>query len=508
MTVEYGLGSGWQLELPETITALKLVGLLLLVSACGGGGGGGSGGESATSSPTPPIPVLSLSSSENEVQVDTEFDLTWSSSDATSCSATGDWSGEKALSGDEPVIETVAGNKTYSLSCSGAGGEQSVSVDVEITPAPDLTVSRTTYQITLVESRTITMGVNSWVLNFYRNEAYTCGLSGNYTFFVMEPANNPGAEAPLWAYLHGGGYGWFDENQDYVAVKTQTQDTFNHEETFDDLINNHLVYNTMRNDEVMDSTLTRRIQEGYRVLLVSMCDHDNYSGRGAPYPNNPNPNGGERQVNGLQATMSAMDYIVANYPTTRVFAHGTSAGSIGAFNMSHAYAEEGIYLTAIVADSWQYTRRTFEMHETLVGVEGYVFNEGSDLRGDGMDKIGFPYVELGIYPEALIEDGWVEVPSMYIVGEKDPGCGGYRDDILRAIPQAEAEGLSNCGWQYDGLREVIANQSNSPHVFDLSPTGDHVETNRRNPVNDRVDIFLSDVLSTAPPRVFAPPSAH
>ncbi len=87
---------------------------------------------------------------------------------------------------------------------------------------------------------------------------------------------------------------------------------------------------------------------------------------------------------------------------------------------------------------------------------------------------------------------------MYIVGEKDPGCGGYRDDILRAIPQAEAEGLSNCGWQYDGLREVIANQSNSPHVFDLSPTGDHVETNRRNPVNDRVDIFLSECLVDEP----------
>lgn len=204
------------------------------------------------------------------------------------------------------------------------------------------------------------------------------------------------------------------------------------------------------------------------------------------------------------AFMSAMDYTVTNYPSTRVFAHGTSAGSIGAFNMSHAYAEEGIYLTAIVADSWQYTRRTFEMHETLVGVEGYVFNEGSDLRGDGMAKIGFPYVEFGIYPEAVIEGGWVEVPSVYIIGEKDPGCGGYRDGILQTIPQAEAEGLSNCGWQYDGLREVIANQSNSPHVFDLSPTGDHVETNRENPVNDRVDSFLSSVLSTNPPNVFPP----
>jgi len=375
---------------------------------------------------------------------------------------------------------------------------------------PDLLVSRTTDQITLVESRTLSLNNNtSWELNFYRNEAYTCGLSGNYTFFVMEPANNPGAEAPLWAYLHGGGYGWFDENKVYQAVKTQTQDTFNNEESFDDLINNHLVYNTMRNDEVMDSTLTRRIQEGYRILLVSMCDHDNYSGRGTPYPNNPNPNGGERQVNGLQATMSAMDYTVANYPSTRVFAHGTSAGSLGVFAMSHAYAQEGTYLTAIVADSWSFVPpRVFEMHETLVGVGGYVFNEGSDLRGDGMAKIGFPYEAFGIYPEALIEGGWVDVPSMYIIGEKDPGCGGYRNGILQAIPQAAAAGLSNCGWMYDDLRDAIANQPDSPHIFDLSPTGDHVETNRQNPVNNRVDNFISGVLATDPPHpVFHSPGS-
>ena len=394
-------------------------------------------------------------------------------------------------------------DKIYSLSCSGAGGEQSVSIEVEITPAPDLTVSRTKLQITLVESRTLTIGSDTWVLNFYRNEAYTCGLSGNYTFFVMEPANNPGAEAPLWAYLHGGGYGWFDEDQVYQAVKTQTQDTFNHEETFDDLIDNHLLYNTMSNDEVMDSTLTRRMQEGYRVLLVSMCDHDNYSGRGAPYPNNPNPNGGERQVNGLQATMAAMDYTVANYPSTHVFAHGTSAGSIGVFAMSQAYAEEGTYLTAIVADSWAFTPpRIFDMFDALVGEEGYVFNAGSDLRTDGMDKFGYDYLGLGIYPEAVIEGGFVEVPSMYIVGEKDPGCGGYRGGILSTIPQAAAAGLSNCGWMYDDLRDAIDNQPNSPHVFDLSPTGDHVETNRENPVNNRVDNFVNGVLATIPPHVF------
>ena len=59
-----------------------------------------------------------------------------------------------------------------------------MSIEVEITPGPNLIVSRTTTQITLVESRTAHFECHdSWVLNFYRNEAYTCGLSGNYTFF-------------------------------------------------------------------------------------------------------------------------------------------------------------------------------------------------------------------------------------------------------------------------------------------------------------------------------------
>ena len=489
--------TGGLLKYFKGITLLNGVGFLLLVTGCGGGG------AANTTSPPPALPVLSLSSSQEQVRVNTEFVLTWSSSNATSCSASGDWSGNKTLSGDEKISEEVAGTKIYSLSCSGAGGEQSMSIEVEITPGPNLIVSRTTTQITLVESRTLTLGVDSWVLNFYRNDAYTCGLSGNYTFFVMEPANNSVADAPLWAYLHGGGYGWFDEDQVYQAVKTLTQDTWNHEESFDDLIDKHLVANTTSNNEVMDSTLTRRLQEGYRVLLVSMCDHDNYAGRGAPYLNNPNPNGGERQVNGLQATMAAMDYTVANYPSTHVFAHGTSAGSLGVFAMSQAYAEEGTYLTAIVADSWAFTPpRIFDMFDALVGEEGYVFNAGSDLRNDGMDKLGYDYLGLGIYPEAVIEGGFVEVPSMYIVGEKDPGCGGYRGGILPTIPQAAAAGLSNCGWMYDDLRDAIDNQPNSPHVFDLSPTGDHVETNRENPVNNRVDNFVSGVLATIPPHVF------
>ena len=361
-------------------------------------------------------------------------------------------------------------------------------------------VNRTTDRINLVESRTLDWESDtSLEINFYRNEAYTCGLSGHYTFIVIEPINNPGIEAPLWTYLHGGGYGWFDKNQTYQTVKTLTQDTWNHEESFDKLINAHLIHNThTRAGELMSSTLTRRIREGYRILLVSLCDHDNYGGWGDPYPNNPNPSA---QVNGLQATMAAMDYTVANYSTSQVFAHGTSCGSLGVWSAAAAYSHEDIYLTAIVADSWTFDPpRIFELFDIYVGVDPYPFN-GGDLRGDGMEKMGFDYEGLRQYPEAMIRDGFTEVPSMFIIGELDPACGGK----LPTIPAADEANLSNCRWHYDRLRQAIDEQPNTPHILDFAPNGDHVETNRNNPVNTRVDNFLAAVWSTHPPHVFGPP---
>ena len=97
--------TGGLLKYFKGITLLNGVGFLLLVIGCGGGG------AANTTSPPPALPVLSLSSSQEQVQVNTEFVLTWSSSNATSCSASGDWSGNKTLSGDEKISEEVAGTK-------------------------------------------------------------------------------------------------------------------------------------------------------------------------------------------------------------------------------------------------------------------------------------------------------------------------------------------------------------------------------------------------------------
>ena len=65
---------------------------------------------------------------------------------------------------------------------------------VDISWAP---VDRTTSAIALEEEETLNFESSSVELDFYRNTAYTCGFSGNYTFLVVDPMNDPGAEAPM-----------------------------------------------------------------------------------------------------------------------------------------------------------------------------------------------------------------------------------------------------------------------------------------------------------------------
>ncbi|HIF60582.1 MAG TPA: hypothetical protein EYQ26_13990 [Rhodospirillales bacterium] len=102
---------------------IRLVILTLLIASCGGGGG---------SVPTTPPPSVTISASESSVFVDDEFSLTWSSTDALSCSASGDWSSSIGTSGTQSLSEPDAGDKIYTITCSGAGGSDSDSVTVTI----------------------------------------------------------------------------------------------------------------------------------------------------------------------------------------------------------------------------------------------------------------------------------------------------------------------------------------------------------------------------------------
>jgi uncharacterized protein DUF4038/collagenase-like protein with putative collagen-binding domain len=95
---------------------------LFLLADCGGGGGGGA----------PPVPTVSLVASPAPVSNGSSSTLTWSSTNATTCTASGAWSGAKATSGSEPtgILHTTPGN--FSLSCTGPGGSASASAQVKV----------------------------------------------------------------------------------------------------------------------------------------------------------------------------------------------------------------------------------------------------------------------------------------------------------------------------------------------------------------------------------------
>lgn len=88
-----------------------------------------------SSAPPPAAPQLTLSASASSVTVGGNASLTWSSTDTTSCTASGSWTGTKAVSGSE-TVGPINSNATYSLACTGAGGSVNRSVSITATAAP------------------------------------------------------------------------------------------------------------------------------------------------------------------------------------------------------------------------------------------------------------------------------------------------------------------------------------------------------------------------------------
>ena len=94
---------------------------IFLISACGGGGGGGS-----APAPLPTIDSFTASSLADTL-VGSTLQLSWTSTNATSCTASGAWTGSKSSSGTESVTVSINGTNTFSLICSGTGGSSTTS---------------------------------------------------------------------------------------------------------------------------------------------------------------------------------------------------------------------------------------------------------------------------------------------------------------------------------------------------------------------------------------------
>jgi Fibronectin type III domain len=97
-------------------------------------GAGGSATHTATVSVTHAIPTVNLAASPGTVQTGAKTTLTWSSTNATSCTASGGWLGSRATSGSST---TGALNTTtiYALACTGAEGTANKTATVTVTAA-------------------------------------------------------------------------------------------------------------------------------------------------------------------------------------------------------------------------------------------------------------------------------------------------------------------------------------------------------------------------------------
>lgn len=76
--------------------------IILLLVSCGGGGGSESSNLDQTVTINPVINIFT--SSSDSIAVSSSVDLTWSTTNTVSCSASGDWNGSKSLSGDRKSV--------------------------------------------------------------------------------------------------------------------------------------------------------------------------------------------------------------------------------------------------------------------------------------------------------------------------------------------------------------------------------------------------------------------
>lgn len=149
--------------------------------------GCGSGCEASAGSGPPPAPELSLSANPTTVPQGVASTLTWTASNATSCEASGDWSGSRPVNGSAstgPLTE----QGTFELSCNGPGGSVSQTVTVVV----DGTAQPPTVSLTATPSST-SVGASvslSWTSTDTASCTASAGWSGDRPPSGTEPTGS------------------------------------------------------------------------------------------------------------------------------------------------------------------------------------------------------------------------------------------------------------------------------------------------------------------------------
>ncbi len=304
---------------------------------------------------------------------------------------------------------------------------------------PDIGTPGRTARIRFVRS----VERDGWRYDQYRNPDYPCAISGDSTFVVATRLGTPAdAVRPLWVYLHGGGFGYFD------AAGAPQPDGYRMTE---ESLARQLAFVTGGDSNGGGGLLSRArsAPAGFRMLAVSMCHHDGYLGGGQADPNNP---AAGRPVDGLLAATAAISYALQTLPTDDYVLHGTSSGSFGVWATAWSLSARGLAPTALIADSGV-------LGDTY---EGWI--DGEPGCGDP-NSIGYRTFRRRVHPAlladgnepaALVADGRIASPVLDVWVPRDPVWCGDRPVQCPVDDGIVILGATRC--MHEGVRRAIAAQ--------------------------------------------------
>jgi len=164
----------------ETTAAIITATAYTLTCSNANGSSAAQASVSIQSPPPPPAPTLSFTASPNTVNSGDSSTLTWSSANATTCVASGGWTGSRATSGTQSTGALTA-STTYTLLCTGTGGSvtRSASVTVNGSPPPPPPPPAPTVTLTANPTSVSVNGVST--LTWTSTNATSCTASGGWS---------------------------------------------------------------------------------------------------------------------------------------------------------------------------------------------------------------------------------------------------------------------------------------------------------------------------------------
>jgi len=153
----------------QTIGALKADSTFTL--SCSGAGGSINESISITVAASA-TPSVTLSASPSSLPYNGSTTLSWASANSSGCTASGNWSGNKAASGSQAIVALTA-NSSFNLSCSGPGGDASDSISITVA-APLPTLSFSASPSTVAQN-------GSTTLEWSSTDVTSCTASGDWS---------------------------------------------------------------------------------------------------------------------------------------------------------------------------------------------------------------------------------------------------------------------------------------------------------------------------------------